>query len=219
MFGFNTDMTKTRKPQQKRSKKTVAAIVEAGFITVAREGVEGLTTRKVADVAGVSVGTLYEYFGNKDEILEAIQRQLADDVVAMIKPLIPELVRQPPRDVVLQLLFALRDLLRRNEDRYLNTARALGTRLPSAHIEPVQRALGDLAMQYLTHNPEYARLPDIPTKAYIMIHGGIATMIQQLSEENPTISFEQLAEGLADMVRYMIEGGLSEAEGQGASGK
>jgi hypothetical protein len=33
------------------------------------------------------------------------------------------------------------------------------------------------------------------------------------------VSFEQLAEGLADMVRYMIEGGLSEAEGQGARDK
>lgn len=45
-----------------------------------------------------------------------------------------------------------------------------------------------------------------------MIHGGIVTMVQQLSEQNPTISFEQLSEGLADMVRYMIEGGLAEAE-------
>ena len=205
-------MTKTRSPQQKRSKQTVADIVEAGFIVVAREGIEGVTTRKVADVAGVSVGTLYEYFANKDEILEAIQRQFADDVVAMIRPLIPELVRKPPREVVLRLQFELRDLLQRNNGRYLHTARALGANFSGAHVAPVQRVLSDLAMQYLTHNPELARLPDIPTKAYIMIHGGIATMVQQLSEENPTISFEQLSEGLADMVRYMVEGGLAEAE-------
>lgn len=205
-------MTKTRSPQQKRSKQTVADIVEAGFIVVAREGIEGVTTRKVADVAGVSVGTLYEYFANKDEILEAIQRQFADDVVAMIRPLIPELVRKPPREVVLRLQFELRDLLQRNSGRYLHTARALGANFSGAHVAPVQRVLSDLAMQYLTHNPELARLPDIPTKAYIMIHGGIATMVQQLSEENPTISFEQLSEGLADMVRYMVEGGLAEAK-------
>mgnify|MGYP000250611019 CR=1 FL=1 len=212
-------MTRTRTPRQKRAKQTVSDIIEAGFIVVAREGVEGLTTRKVADMAGVSVGTLYEYFAHKDEILEAIQGQFAEDVVAMIRPLIPELVRKPPRDVVLRLLFAFRDLLQRNNRRYLHTARALGANFSGAHLEPVRRVLGDLAMQYLTHNPELARLPDIPTKAYIMIHGGIATMVQQLSEENPTVSFEQLSEGLADMVRYMIEGGLSEAEGQGARGK
>jgi AcrR family transcriptional regulator len=205
-------MAKTRKPRQQRAKQTVADIIEAGFIVVAREGVEGLTTRKVADMAGVSVGTLYEYFANKDEILEAIQGQFADDVVAMIRPLIPELVQSPPREVVLRLQFALRDLLQRNKGRYLATARALGGNFSGAHLEPVRRVLGELATQYLTHNPELARLPDIPTKAYIMIHGGIATMVQQLSEENPTVSFEQLSEGLADMVRYMIEGGLAEAE-------
>lgn len=212
-------MAKTRKPQQSRSKQTVAAIVEAGFITVASEGVEGLTTRKVADTAGVSVGTLYEYFANKDEILEAIQQQFAGDVVAMIRPLIPELVRKPPREVVLRLQFEFRDLLQRNNGRYLHTARALSANFSSAHLAPVQRVLSDLAMQYLTHNPRLARLPDIPTKAYIMIHGGIATMIKQLSEVNPTISFEQVSEGLADMVGYMVEGGLREVEPQEASSK
>lgn len=208
-------MASTRKPQQSRSKQTVASIVEAGFITVAREGVEGLTTRKVADIAGVSVGTLYEYFANKEEILDAMNEQLARDVVGMIKPMVPELIRLTPRDAVLEMLFEFRDLLRRDNDRYLHYAGRMAGQTSRLQVEPVTRVLSDLAMQYLARNPEYTRLPGIPVNAYIMIHGGIATVIQQLSEENPTISFKELAEGLADMVRFMVEGGLREVDSQG----
>lgn len=205
-------MAKTRKPQQSRSRQTVAAIVEAGFITVSDEGVEGLTTRKVADKAGVSVGTLYEYFANKEDILEAMNAQFARDVVDMIRPMIPELIKMPPRQAVLDMLFEFRDLLQRDNGRYLHYAGRMAGQNPRPQIEPVTRVLSDLAMQYLAHNPEYTRLPDIPVKAYIMIHGGIATVIQQLSEESSPITFEKLAEGLADMVRYMIEGGLRQAD-------
>ena len=59
----------TRKPRQTRSKVTVDTIIEAGFIAVATNGTSGTTTRHIADIAGVSVGSLYEYFKNKEEVL------------------------------------------------------------------------------------------------------------------------------------------------------
>ncbi|MGB1221107.1 MAG: TetR/AcrR family transcriptional regulator, partial [Alcanivoracaceae bacterium] len=76
-----------RKPQQQRSRATVEAIVEAGFICLARGGYEGTTTRHIADVAGISVGTLYEYFSNKQEIYEAMYQRVVEDVVAFIERL------------------------------------------------------------------------------------------------------------------------------------
>ena len=48
----------TRKPRQNRSKVTVDTIIEAGFIAVAANGTSGTTTRHIADIAGVSVGSL-----------------------------------------------------------------------------------------------------------------------------------------------------------------
>ena len=54
----------TRKPRQARAKVTVDTIIEAGFIAVALHGPSGTTTRHIAEIAGVSVGSLYEYFKN-----------------------------------------------------------------------------------------------------------------------------------------------------------
>ena len=73
-----------RKPLQKRAKVTVETIIEAGFICVAERGANDTTTRQIADKAGISVGSLYEYFSNKEQIYAAMNQRFVDEVVAMI---------------------------------------------------------------------------------------------------------------------------------------
>lgn len=63
-----------KKPAQERSKATVEAILEAAARVLVEEGFERTTTNRVAEVAGVSVGSLYQYFPNK----EALVATLAD---------------------------------------------------------------------------------------------------------------------------------------------
>jgi AcrR family transcriptional regulator len=61
-----------KKPKQDRSKSTVDAILEAVTHIIDKEGPSGLNTNKIAERAGVSVGSLYQYFKNKESIIEAI---------------------------------------------------------------------------------------------------------------------------------------------------
>lgn len=64
---------------QARSAVTVEIIVEAAARILEERGLEGYTTNAVADRAGVSIGSLYQYFPNKDAITIAlIQRETAD---------------------------------------------------------------------------------------------------------------------------------------------
>jgi AcrR family transcriptional regulator len=60
-------------PQQSRSRVTVSAILDAAVRIMDQEGADAATTTRIAEVAGVSVGTLYQYFGNRDSILDALQ--------------------------------------------------------------------------------------------------------------------------------------------------
>lgn len=64
--------TSVRCPKQNRSKATVAVIVEAGTRILAEEGWAAFNTNAVAAKAGVSVGSVYEYFNNKQSLIDAI---------------------------------------------------------------------------------------------------------------------------------------------------
>jgi DNA-binding transcriptional regulator YbjK len=58
-----------RAPKQDRSREIVSAIVAAGRELLARDGPASLTTNRIAERAGVSIGSLYRYFADKDAIL------------------------------------------------------------------------------------------------------------------------------------------------------
>ncbi len=103
-----------RTPVQRRSTATVEAIVEAAAQVFERHGYAAGTTNRIADRAGVSVGTLYQYFPNKDAILVALIERHLDEGVAVVAPLLAELLQRPPpvRVGIDRLLAALLDLHR-----------------------------------------------------------------------------------------------------------
>jgi AcrR family transcriptional regulator len=71
------DLKPRREPRQARSQVTVEAIFEATIQVLLTEGLQRLTTIRVAERAGVSVGTLYQYFPNKQALLLGVlQRHL-----------------------------------------------------------------------------------------------------------------------------------------------
>lgn len=75
MAGQKSQQTQRRQPIQARSRETVDAIFEAVARILQAHGRTALTTNAVAERAGISIGTLYSYFPNKDTILLAMARR------------------------------------------------------------------------------------------------------------------------------------------------
>lgn len=67
--------TSRKQPKQTRSRRTVGKILDAAARVFAEAGYEGATTNRIAEVAGVSVGSLYQFFPNKGALLHALQRE------------------------------------------------------------------------------------------------------------------------------------------------
>jgi AcrR family transcriptional regulator len=74
-----------KSPVQARSTASVDAILDATIQVLLRAGREALTTTRVAARAGVSVGTLYQYFPNKNALLQATLRRHLDEVTDAVE--------------------------------------------------------------------------------------------------------------------------------------
>jgi AcrR family transcriptional regulator len=76
--GGSVARTERRTPKQERAQATVDAIVEAAARILVEEGWARLSTNRVAERAGVSVGTLYQYFRDKEAIVETLVDRIAE---------------------------------------------------------------------------------------------------------------------------------------------
>lgn len=74
-----------REPKQQRSRQTVEAVLEAVQRVAKRHGADAITTNRVAEVAGVSIGSLYQYFPDKQAIFIALHDRHVDEVRQVIE--------------------------------------------------------------------------------------------------------------------------------------
>ncbi|HYP83551.1 TetR/AcrR family transcriptional regulator [Variovorax sp.] len=92
------DATVRKLPRQARSIATVDAIVGAAAQVLVTQGYEGTTTARVAERAGVSVGSLYQYFPNKESLVAELIDRHADDVVGTITRVLDDTTHASLRD-------------------------------------------------------------------------------------------------------------------------
>ncbi|MGW1422880.1 TetR family transcriptional regulator [Bradyrhizobium manausense] len=85
-----------KQPQQARSNELVAAILDAAVQVLAKEGAQRFTTARVAERAGVSVGSLYQYFPNKAAILFRLQSDEWRSTSELLREILADRMKPPP---------------------------------------------------------------------------------------------------------------------------
>jgi AcrR family transcriptional regulator len=84
-----------KQPRQARARETNEVLLEAAERVLAREGAEGFNTNRVAEVAGVSIGTLYQYYPSKEALLVQLQERERARTLAAIDATLSDTTRSP----------------------------------------------------------------------------------------------------------------------------
>ena len=92
----NARLSERKQPQQTRSAELVAAILQAGAQVLAKEGAQRFTTARVAEKAGVSIGSLYQYFPNKAAILYRLQMEEWAQTSGLLRGILEDASLPPP---------------------------------------------------------------------------------------------------------------------------
>lgn len=74
-----------RRPKQARARETIAVVLEAAAQVLEREGYAGATTNRIAERAGISVGTIYQYFAGKEQVFDALIRREIRGLLAILE--------------------------------------------------------------------------------------------------------------------------------------
>ncbi len=193
-----------KQPQQARSAELVAAILEAAVQVLAKEGAARFTTARVADKAGVSVGSVYQYFPNKAAILFRLQSDEWRQTKGMLADILADATR-PPLDRLRTLVHAfVKSECEEAEMRVaLNDAAPLYRDAPEAQAA---RASGNGIVQGFMREA----LPDASEETRALAGGLIKTTMSEVGKtfsETPRTEAEiaTYADAMADMFIAYLE--------------
>ncbi len=162
-----------KRPIQGRARLTVEAILEASAQVFEELGYAKTTTDRIAERAGVSIGTLYQYFPGKDALLVALAEQHVDKGLEMSAQMLDtsvHLERIPLEDLLrsfLQAAIALhRERPRLHQMLFVEAPKSTGF---LEALSAREDALADQLRVVLERHPE-VRLPDPDLGVYVLIH-------------------------------------------------
>jgi AcrR family transcriptional regulator len=100
----NDGLSPRKTPRQRRSAVTVEVIVEAATRILASHGLAGFNTNRVAELAGVSVGSLYQYFPNKAALVAALIERAQNGLADALEVAVAAHLDKPLRDALAALV-------------------------------------------------------------------------------------------------------------------
>lgn len=179
----------------------VETILEAAARILEKDGFYGLTTNAIAERAGISIGSLYEYFPNKEAILVAMARNmLAEDEVVMAKA-IESALAVPGSDVVRAAVQALVRLFeRKREVRRVIMFVHVRLGLAEEQILPVQ-AIGGLVERLQSAIFGVPASPVDPVKIFVLVRAVLGVVRSAFIERSPLLSSNALEEELVTLIR------------------
>lgn len=188
-----------KQPRQARSNDLVAAILQAAAQVLQQEGATRFTTARVAERAGVSVGSLYQYFPNKAAILFRLQHEEWQQTGAMLRGILQD-TRQSP----LQRLRSLVHAFIASECEEAQMRGALSDAAPLYRDAPeVQDARSDADAAMLAFMAEALPDADVAVRqlAVDLIHTTLgATGREFSSTPRSAAQIRTYADALADML-------------------
>lgn len=188
-----------KRPQQERSRQMVSTLIDATARCISERGLDNTTTPHIAELAGVSVGSLYQYFGSKEALIEALVEKLADDVARGVKRL-PVSGDVSLRDLVgtaIRFGFAM---LNASNGLYAELARNWHRVQTQKVADVLQQHFLEIARFYFLKHYREHPIDDLEVRVFIITNSTIFTMVRLVSQENSMLNEDAVANGLTDMI-------------------
>ena len=196
----NVSQSMRKKPQQQRAKLIVDHILQAAQICIVEQGLMQITTPKIAEKAGVSVGSLYQYFENKEEIIQELLRRKSENLGLALKQMVITQEQLSIQEIIpLSIQFGF-DVMRAESGFFIEVLKHWHGYNHSEAAQILEKHFFELGMYLFNRFYRHWDFETLKNKSFVIINSTLFTMIRYVSNNSFLISEQQLRDELSNMI-------------------
>lgn len=194
-----------KRPQQQRAKNVVDSILQATQLCVAEYGLMQVTTPKIAERSGVSVGSIYQYFENKDQIILELLRRKSENLGMALKQLSMSQDQVELKiliDTSLQFGF---DVMRDDNGFFIEVLKHWHGYNNSEAAQILEKHFLEVGLYVFNRFYPHWSFETLKHKSFVIINSTLFTMMRYVSNNDFLISEQQLKFELSNMILAYLE--------------
>jgi AcrR family transcriptional regulator len=164
-----------RSPRQRRAVATVDAVLDAVIQLLKREGFSVLTTNRIAEVAGVSIGSVYQYFSDKTAIFAALHQRHIEQIDRLIASTLVKYAASPLDELIRALVESMVDAHTEDPELFALLASEVPHRAGSTQ-DFATRLHGVFRLAISSKAPELEKRGDLDKVVFV-----VSNMVESLS--------------------------------------
>lgn len=189
-----------KKPQQQRAKLIVDHILQAAQICIVEQGLMQITTPKIAERAGVSVGSLYQYFENKEEIIQELLRRKSENLGLALKQMVVTQEQLSIQEIIpLSIQFGF-DVMRAESGFFIEVLKHWHGYNNSEAAQILEKHFFEVGMYLFNRFYRHWDFETLKHKSFVIINSTLFTMMRYVSNNSFLISEQQLRDELSNMI-------------------
>jgi AcrR family transcriptional regulator len=193
-----------RRPRQARAQSTVDAIYEATLQIIVREGAERITTNRISEVSGFSIGTLYQYFHDRDSLLMAMGIAHRDRLIERLKTTLAASRDCPSCEAISRLVAAMVADARSNRKMLRAVVRAATRKEMAAKTIDAMRVLDQYIGRSLAELALVDGLALSPASQFVLSRSLTCVLWSAVMEDSDLLDGQELE----DQLRNMLEAAM-----------
>jgi AcrR family transcriptional regulator len=192
---------------QERSRLTVEALLEATARILMKEGYDRASTNRIADAAGVSIGSLYQYFPSKEALVAAVIDRHTQGMMQVVRDALVKVAMRPIEEAARELVRVMIDAHRVDPKLH----RVLVEQVPRVgrldNIQAIDREAYALVRAYLEAHRDELGIADTDMAAFVCVttvealtHAAVVHRREVLSDERANAFVDEVT---ALILRYL----------------
>ncbi|KEC82496.1 MULTISPECIES: TetR/AcrR family transcriptional regulator [Acinetobacter] len=198
-----------KQPQQQRARNVVDSILEATQLCVAEYGLINVTTPKISEKSGVSVGSIYQYFGNKEEIIQELLSRKSEQLGLALKHIAISQEGLSLEEIIpLSLQFGF-DMMKADGGFFIEVLKHWHGYNNSEAAKVLEKHFYEVGLYVFSRFFNHWSFEVLKNKSFVIINSTLFTMMRYVSHNNFLISEQQLKKELTLMILAYLEQGAS----------